>query len=254
MRLKKDQRLAVIRWIAEGLQSDEINGLASKFEPPFSLSRATIAQYRRTRRIDINAIIAEGQLEAHRGAVERLKKRLETAAVGAADVPALEALEKALGKEGLADAFIELNKNSEYELWTVGPIEPIGFSGVKSLGMVSYLNLPKIYQQCHCLVLPTVEDGIAMVIQEAMSSGVVPICTADPAEVFEHGKSGFEVDYHNVDQIIGAIKYLHDFPGKRFMMSGEARALAEKQTWTRTREWIKKVIDGFEIKEKPYIF
>lgn len=64
MRLKKAQKEAVIRWIAEGLQSDEINNHASTFIPPFSVHRQQVDYYRRTRDADIKALVKAGEQEA----------------------------------------------------------------------------------------------------------------------------------------------------------------------------------------------
>ena len=85
MRLKKAQKEAVIRWIAEGLQSDEINDLAAEFVPPFSVSRAQVRYYRKTRDADIKAIVAAGEQDAlteglaRRG--ERVKRLKQLAAL-----------------------------------------------------------------------------------------------------------------------------------------------------------------------------
>lgn len=64
MRLKKTQKEAVLRWIVEGLQSDEINKRAAQFVPPFNVSRPQVAYYRRTRNADIKAMVAAGEQEA----------------------------------------------------------------------------------------------------------------------------------------------------------------------------------------------
>jgi hypothetical protein len=46
MRLKKDQREALLSWISEGLTSDIINERAAIFDPPFSVTRQNVDQYR----------------------------------------------------------------------------------------------------------------------------------------------------------------------------------------------------------------
>lgn len=56
MKLKKRQKEAVLKWIAAGLESDEINEQAAEFTPPFNVSRGQVQFYRRTRQIDIEAI------------------------------------------------------------------------------------------------------------------------------------------------------------------------------------------------------
>ena len=64
MRLKKSQKEAVLKWIAEGLKSGEINERAAIFIPPFSVSRRQVDYYRQTRDADIKALIAAGEQDA----------------------------------------------------------------------------------------------------------------------------------------------------------------------------------------------
>ena len=64
MRLKKTQKEAVLRWIVEGLQSDEINERAAVFVPPFSVKRDQVTYYRKTRDADIRVLIKAGEQEA----------------------------------------------------------------------------------------------------------------------------------------------------------------------------------------------
>jgi hypothetical protein len=56
MRLKKKQKEAVLAWIAEGLQTDEINTKAAEFKPPFVVTRQNVDQYRKSRKVDLQAI------------------------------------------------------------------------------------------------------------------------------------------------------------------------------------------------------
>jgi len=58
MRLKKCQKEAVLKWIAEGLQSDEINARAAQFDPAFTVSRQQVDYFRKTRKLDLEAIRA----------------------------------------------------------------------------------------------------------------------------------------------------------------------------------------------------
>ena len=64
MRLKKAQKEAILRWVADGLGSDEINELAAGFIPPFAVSRPQVTYYRRTRNADIAALVAAGEQRA----------------------------------------------------------------------------------------------------------------------------------------------------------------------------------------------
>jgi hypothetical protein len=64
MRLRKKQKELVLKLIAEGLQTDEINKQAEQFKPPFSVSRQQVDYYRDTRKQDINAIRAISEKSA----------------------------------------------------------------------------------------------------------------------------------------------------------------------------------------------
>ena len=56
MKLNKGQKELLLAWIAEGMQSDEINELASVEKPPFDVSKQQISYYRRTRHGDIQKL------------------------------------------------------------------------------------------------------------------------------------------------------------------------------------------------------
>lgn len=64
MRLKKAQREQLIEWIAEGLDTGEINKRAAKFKPRFKVSTRLVTHYRKTRKIDVNALKAVGETNA----------------------------------------------------------------------------------------------------------------------------------------------------------------------------------------------
>ena len=64
MRLKKKQKEIVLTWVAEGLQTDEINERASMFKPSFVVSRQQVDYYRKTRKQDIAVISAISEKNA----------------------------------------------------------------------------------------------------------------------------------------------------------------------------------------------
>jgi len=49
MKLNKAQKKAVISWVVEGLQSNEVNDRAAVFKQPFSVSKQQVDYYRKTR-------------------------------------------------------------------------------------------------------------------------------------------------------------------------------------------------------------
>lgn len=66
MRLNKAQREAVISWVAEGLQSDEINKRAAKFKPRFQVSPRVVTHYRKSRQVDITELTHSAEFDALR--------------------------------------------------------------------------------------------------------------------------------------------------------------------------------------------
>lgn len=64
MRLQKVQKEALLKWISEGLQSDEINDRAAVFDVPFEVSRQQVDGYRDRRAIEIAAIRRAGEYDA----------------------------------------------------------------------------------------------------------------------------------------------------------------------------------------------
>lgn len=77
MRLNKKQKEAVLQWVAEGLESDEINRRAAKFKPPFKVSKTQVAFYRKSRQVNLQEIKQSAEFDALKSGlalkVERVK-------------------------------------------------------------------------------------------------------------------------------------------------------------------------------------
>jgi len=131
------------------------------------------------------------------------------------------------------------------ELWIAGcPAgrDPHGTIKVRQFGMLPHNEITKVYQQCHVICIPTLEDGIALAIQEGMACGLVPVTSPETAEVFVDGDSGFKVGYRDVEGIRNCLQLLKDHSNVRRRMSREARKRARKDTWGVTKEQFKEVI------------
>src|SRR3990172_4340261 len=86
-KFNQTQRELIIRWLGQGLRSDDINALAAKENPPFSVTPDDVSYYRHTRKIDIQALIRESEQRAlleglalrqnRLQALARLAKKLE---------------------------------------------------------------------------------------------------------------------------------------------------------------------------------
>ena len=155
-------------------------------------------------------------------------------------------------RKGLTYLMEAVKGLSGIEIWIVGcapfmneAIDRLflyGGNTVRQFGMLPHVDIVNIYQQCHVLVCPTLEDGIALCVQEAMASGLPVITSPETAEVFEHMETGIKVDYRDVEGIRRALLFLRDNPIQRALMGKKARALSETQTWDKTKEEFKEII------------
>lgn len=63
-RLRKKQKEALLSWVAEGLETGEINERAAKFKPAFEVTGAQVDYYRSTRYADLGVLKKSGEFAA----------------------------------------------------------------------------------------------------------------------------------------------------------------------------------------------
>lgn len=141
----------------------------------------------------------------------------------------------------LIEAFLELNlKNSE--LWLIGGISDelrdyfLGFrnENVKLLGTFPQNELADIYSKADVFCLNSFEEGLAMVIPQAMSCSLPVICSYNTggSEIVEHGKEGFIYGADNVDEMKEAILKFYNNRDLVQKMGEAARGKVESgYTW-----------------------
>lgn len=90
MRLKKAQKEELLKLIAAGLESDEINARAAEFKSPFEVSRQQVDFYRKTRKVNIEEIAEQAEFAALQTGLaqkaERVRKLKDLAALLEADL------------------------------------------------------------------------------------------------------------------------------------------------------------------------
>lgn len=67
----------MLEWIAEGLESDEINSRAGKFDPPFHVTRQNVDRYRKSRRVVIDELRKSFELRALNDGLANRSVRIE---------------------------------------------------------------------------------------------------------------------------------------------------------------------------------
>lgn len=136
------------------------------------------------------------------------------------------------GVRYLLDAFSRLHHPWK-ELLVVGPrSEPSGLEGatipehVRFAGVLKGDDLARAYAGATVLVLPTLEEGLALVLGEAMAHGTPVIATVNSggADLFHDGEEGFLVPIRDPAAIADRLQQLADDPALRARMSQAALA------------------------------
>lgn len=127
----------------------------------------------------------------------------------------------------------------EAELWLVGPIKPEtrtlipDLLGLKIKGRYPHEDLPGLMKQCDVLVFPSYFDGFALVLLEALATGLPIITTEATAgpDLISDGIEGFIIPTGNVDDLCAKMQFFIDNPENLDSMSTAARLCAERYTW-----------------------
>jgi glycosyltransferase involved in cell wall biosynthesis len=101
---------------------------------------------------------------------------------------------------------------------------------VRILGPIPQVQLAAHMSAAHVLVLPSVEEGLALVMAEAMASGCPVLASKNTGaeDLFEDTKQGFIVEPRDVDALTGRMQRLADDPSLVDTMSRNARAKIEQ--------------------------
>ena len=137
----------------------------------------------------------------------------------------------------LIDAYNSLELNNS-ELWILG----IGdrkyaerFVNVKKnnifLKGIDESKLPDIYNQCRIFSVPTLSDGMPLVLLQAMACGLPAICTkySIAPDLITEGQEGFIVEPSDTKTISNKIKFFYDNPNKIIEMGNKARTKVENE-------------------------
>lgn len=90
-----------------------------------------------------------------------------------------------------------------------------------------------LMRTCDVLVLPSIVEGRALVMQEAMSQGLPLIITPHTggADLIEEGRTGFLVPIRSPERIAEKIAWLADHRAETVEMGRNAQRQAEAYTW-----------------------
>lgn len=140
------------------------------------------------------------------------------------------------GLKYLIKAWQEANlENAELRI-IGGNIYEYSNKNIKFIGHVD--DIVKEYQNADVFILPSIEDGFALVVLEAMASGLPVIISNNVGakDCVESGKEGFVIPAGNLRSLAYCIKFLYDNSEKRIEMGLNARKKAEMYSWRRYQQ------------------
>jgi glycosyltransferase involved in cell wall biosynthesis len=154
-------------------------------------------------------------------------------------------------RKGLGDLFqaMQILNNPHIELVVLGSLlAPMEFyknalSDFTYEPVRSHPEILKLMRTCDLLCLPSIVEGRALVMQEAMSQGLPIIITPNTggSDLIIEGETGFLVPIRNAAKIAEKINWSFENRDKLEHMGENARAHASKYTW---ENYAKVIVDG----------
>ena len=127
------------------------------------------------------------------------------------------------------------------ELWFVGKVDPafreifskeMDQPNIKFKGPFPQRELSQIYNQANVFCLPSLEEGQAMVLHQAMRCGLPIIATAESGASDLIDGNGYLVDSRSVDSIAERIQHLFYHPSTQEQLGARSLALSQgKYSW-----------------------
>jgi glycosyltransferase involved in cell wall biosynthesis len=104
-------------------------------------------------------------------------------------------------------------------------------SSVRTTGVLTAIELAELYRSSDVFAFPSVNEGLAMVLLEAMASGL-PVVASDMSGAVDcvtDGKEGFIVPARDVDRLAEAILWCYEHRDETRAMGRAARARVENE-------------------------
>lgn len=153
-------------------------------------------------------------------------------------------------RKGIGYLLKAIQQLPQIELWMLGVLEgspevwqPFR-SSFKYLSPRPHAEVLEIMQQCDVFVLPSLFEGQALVVLEAMACGLPVIVTPNTgtAHLIEEGKNGFVVPIRSTQALIEKLLFFEQNRDAIFNMSLQAKKKASKVTWDFYQEQITSII------------
>jgi alpha-maltose-1-phosphate synthase len=108
---------------------------------------------------------------------------------------------------------------------------------------VPYHEVHALYQDADLFVYPSLHEGSAFAVFEALASGLPVICTSNTGSVVRDGIDGFLVPVRDVEALMSKTELLYRDRDLRESFARNARTRAEDFTWARYGERLNALMD-----------
>ncbi len=160
------------------------------------------------------------------------------------------------GLSYLLDAMARLGR-SDLELVLVGGLVGAG-RGLEAhqqyfrhIPNVPHHEVAELFRSADLFVYPSLHEGSALALIEAMASGLPVITTLNSGTLARDGEDGLIVPVRDVDALAGAITRLADDHDLRRTMAVSARARTEEFTWGHYRTRLGEVLSTAKPSARP---
>jgi glycosyltransferase involved in cell wall biosynthesis len=160
-------------------------------------------------------------------------------------------------RKGLADLFkaMKMMLPGQAELVVMGPLQaPLNFYKAELPDFIYESSRPhgevlKLMQTCDVLCLPSIVEGRALVMQEAMSQGLPLLITANTGgeDLIAEGHTGFLIPIRSPQKIAEKLKWFSDNREKTKQMGAQARKAAAGYTWKKYGDHIVNEIGNYDV-------
>lgn len=114
--------------------------------------------------------------------------------------------------------------------------------GLRILGFMK--DVARFYAEASVFVLPTLDEGSAKAVSEAMAAGLTVVTTSEAGSLVEDGKTGCLVPPRNVERLAERLAFLHAHPEVRRELGVAARDAILPYSWERYRRTLLDVYEG----------
>jgi starch synthase len=112
----------------------------------------------------------------------------------------------------------------------------------KHIPQVPFREVHSLFQSADIFVYPSLHEGSALAIYEALASGLPVVTTHNSGSIVRDGLEGFIVPIRNVEELKVRIELLYRNPELRRDMGRRARQRAESFTWDIYRNSLAKLM------------